>query len=87
MQKAQGVIMDYFKLTKTQKRVLRLIFCGFDDYEIAKKLCVSPVTIKTHTRDIYQIFGIFGLNRRAKLVIKLLLKFGIDTSKLDVNNL
>jgi len=40
------------QLTNQEKRITHLVANGFIEKEIADILCISPVTVSTHTRNI-----------------------------------
>ena len=42
----------FIKLTKREEQIIKLIAKGYNNYNIAKKLFLSPETIKTHKRNI-----------------------------------
>lgn len=41
-------------LTRREKEILRLVASGISNERIAKRLCISPFTVKTHIRNIYR---------------------------------
>lgn len=45
---------EKFALTKREAEILRFLIYGYDRTYIATKLTVSPETVKTHTRHIYE---------------------------------
>ena len=45
-------------LSKREKEVLRLVALGFSNDEMAKKLGISPHTVKTHLYHVYQKIGV-----------------------------
>ena len=50
-------------LTPKQKEVLKLMGLGLSNKEIARKLSVSPETVKTHAKDL---FGRLGVKNRTQ---------------------
>lgn len=48
--------MFYLPLTETEEKIFSYIIKGFTNEQIAKKLFVSPHTIKTHRNRIYLKF-------------------------------
>ncbi len=51
------------ELTPKQKEVLKLMGLGLSNKEIARKMAVSPETIKTHAKDL---FGRLGVKNRTQ---------------------
>jgi|SRR3989304_6686446 len=61
-------LKKYNQITKREKEIIKLIIIGKSSFEIAKILCVSELTIKTHRQNIYRKLGfsnIFNLVRFA----------------------
>lgn len=54
MDSACVVASEKFELTKRETEILSYLIKGYDRAYIAQKLCVSPETVKTHTRHIYE---------------------------------
>jgi len=54
----EAYLMPGEKLTPREIEVTLLILKGYTNNEIAKKLFVSPNTIKTHLKNIYDKFGV-----------------------------
>ena len=54
-------------LTQRELEVLRLIMQGLANKEIARRLFVSPDTVKVHSRNIY---GKLGVSSRTQAVAK-----------------
>ncbi|NND32519.1 MAG: helix-turn-helix transcriptional regulator [Saprospiraceae bacterium] len=55
-------------LSCRELEILKLIMSEYTTSEIAKKLCVSPETIKTHRKHLFQklnVRNVAGLVRRA----------------------
>ena len=44
-------------LTKRQLEVVKLIAVGFQDKEVADKLCISVSTVKAHLLTVYELLG------------------------------
>lgn len=51
-------LSEKFNLTPRQLEILSLVAKGFSNKEIARLLDVSPETVKSHLRDIFQRFGV-----------------------------
>ncbi len=57
----QGVyIRKLYSLTPRELEVIRLIFAGLKNEEIARQLNIRPGTVKTHIRNIYRRMGLHG---------------------------
>jgi len=46
------------KLSRSEYKVLELLVEGQTNVEIASRLYLSPNTVKTHVRDIFNKFGV-----------------------------
>lgn len=46
------------KISKSEMEVMRLYYEGFETEDIAKKLFLSPETVKTHRKNVYLKLGI-----------------------------
>lgn len=57
--------MSMETLTEAQLRVLRALLTGKSEKEVAELLFISPHTVHTHVRAIYQYYGV---NSRASLM-------------------
>lgn len=67
------------ELTKRELEVMELIVKGLDDKEIADKLFISCLTVRTHKAHIYEKYSVNGDTARVKAVIKYLkYKRGLD---------
>ena len=53
-----------FKLTKRQRDIMGLFLLGFTNEAIAKEMHISIHTVKSHVRNIYEIYGLSGLKNR-----------------------
>lgn len=58
-----------FGLTKRQREIVILVIRGLSNREIAEKLFISEQTAKDHLQDAFEKIGV---NRRSKLIAKLL---------------
>lgn len=54
-------------LTHRQKQICRLVSLGLSDKEIADNLCISPCTVRSHLRIVFERSGV---RRRAELAIR-----------------
>ncbi len=59
--------LDYLKISDKEYEVLELLAAGHSNQEIAKKLFVSPNTIKTHLASLYRKLEV---SRRTQAVNK-----------------
>lgn len=64
------VIEGWKKLTKKEKLVLSMVSEGAGRSEIAKRLSVSPETVKTHRRNILAKLGLHSTADLAKLAVR-----------------
>ncbi|WP_151759289.1 response regulator transcription factor [Dictyobacter vulcani] len=48
----------YEPLTKRETEVLKLMFRGLGQEEIAEKLCIAPATVNKHRQHIYERLGV-----------------------------
>ena len=53
-------------LTKRQLEVVKLIAVGFQDKEVADKLCISTSTVKAHLQAVY---GLLDFKNRYQLML------------------
>ena len=60
------------ELTPRQLTVLRLIFDGKSDKQIANQLKIRPPTVRTHVQRIYKRVGVSG---RIELVVEIIREF------------
>ncbi len=60
-------------LSKRELQVIRYVQRGFSNQEIAKKLDLSPRTVKVHLNRIYLKMGLYqtGKNKRVSMVSRL----------------
>lgn len=58
--------VDITSLTPTETKVLKLVAQGVSNDAIAEKLCVRPVTVKTH---LYKIFKKLKVNSRTQATL------------------
>jgi DNA-binding NarL/FixJ family response regulator len=58
--------MQYQRLSKQKKEVLRLIALGFSKDEIAERLVVSEATIGSYLHDIYNFLNVSNLGKKVK---------------------
>jgi len=58
-----------FNLSKRQMDVIKLICKGLSNSEIAERLCISHLTVKTHVQNIFEKTGV---NSRPALVYKII---------------
>jgi len=58
-----------FDLTRRQHEIVILVIQGLSNHEIAEKLFISEQTVKDHLQDAFEKIGV---NRRSKLIAKLL---------------
>ncbi len=56
-----------FQLTEKQKKVLKHISAGLSNKEIAKQLSISPETVKTHAKDLYEKLNVKNRTQAANL--------------------
>jgi DNA-binding CsgD family transcriptional regulator len=56
----------YDTITKREKEIIKLIVSGKTSFEIAKILCVSQLTIKTHRQNIYRKLGFSNIMELVK---------------------
>jgi DNA-binding NarL/FixJ family response regulator len=49
------------KLTPREKEILKLILNGYNNNEMAEKLCRGKETVRTHRHHIYDKFGVHFL--------------------------
>lgn len=61
-------ISSHFSLTIRETEILKLIFDGFSNKEIAKKLFISEYTVKDHIKSIMRKVDV---NSRQKLIAKI----------------
>jgi DNA-binding NarL/FixJ family response regulator len=61
-----------FQLTDKQKKVLQHISEGLSNKEIAKQLSISPETVKTHAKDLYEKLNVKNRTQAANLAKELL---------------
>lgn len=59
-------VIDPVILTPRRRQILDLVAQGLSNGEIGARLYLSPDTIKTHLR---KLFDAFGVRRREKLII------------------
>lgn len=57
---------DEFNLSKRERQVLRFLASGFTNKDIARLLCISPHTVKTH---VVNVFNKLGVNDRAQAAV------------------
>lgn len=57
---------EFLKLSVREKETLKLMVMGFKNREIAEKLFISEMTVKTHAN---KIFKKLGVNNRAKAIL------------------
>ncbi|WP_143962742.1 response regulator transcription factor [Litoribacter populi] len=55
------ILVEKYRLTKREMQILDLILNEYLTSEIAEKLCTSPLTIKTHRRNIFKKLGVRNL--------------------------
>ncbi|GLV53949.1 hypothetical protein KDH_08000 [Dictyobacter sp. S3.2.2.5] len=48
----------YEPLTKRESEVLKLMFRGYDQEQIAEQLCIAPATVNKHRQHIYERLGV-----------------------------
>ncbi|TNE74387.1 response regulator transcription factor [bacterium] len=70
-----GVVLEkepeqQFDLTEREVEILRLVTDGKSNKEIAEHLFVSPLTIKTHVKNIYEKLHVHSRAAAAKLALK-----------------
>ncbi len=60
-------------LSKRELQVIRYVQRGFSNQEIAKRLDLSPRTVKVHLNRIYLKMGLYqtGKNKRVSMVSRL----------------
>ncbi|MBT0809805.1 response regulator transcription factor [Litoribacter ruber] len=61
MDELEVVLAEKYKLTKREMQILDLILNEYLTSEIADKLCTSPLTIKTHRRNIFRKLDVRNL--------------------------
>jgi two-component system, NarL family, response regulator LiaR len=68
------LISDYkkgdYKLTSREKDILDLMIKGYSNKEIAKKLVISPSTVKFHVSNILLKLGVSSRNKAVSLAIE-----------------
>jgi len=59
------------ELTEHEKDILKLIFAGDSNKEIAQKLSMNENTIKLHVSKLYEKYGVSGeKNARIRLIVQ-----------------
>ncbi len=58
--------MQYLKLSKQKKEVLKLLAFGFSKEEIAKRLIVSEATIGSYLHDIYNFLNVSNMGSKVR---------------------
>ena len=73
--KQWSYVQNRYSLTPRERQIAELICQGLRNGSIAKNLCITPGTVKTHTRNIYRKVHV-------KSKIAMLLKFLTDVKEL-----
>lgn len=71
-EKEWEVILAELSLSPRQKEVIRRLFSGLSDKQIAAKLNISVPTVRTH---IGRLFSRFHLQDRSELILRIFLQF------------
>ncbi len=58
LERHAAAIADEFKLSAREFEILELLGQGFTAQGIAKRMVISPYTVQTHIKHIYQKMGI-----------------------------
>jgi PAS domain S-box-containing protein len=64
--------LKHFSLTSRQQEIALLSAIGHSNNEIAKKLFISPYTVKDHQKEIFRIIGIHSRNELFPKLLNLL---------------
>jgi len=70
-------------LTERESQVLRLMFCGLANREIAVELCISVKTVEYH---VANILGKLGAANRTQAVVAALEQGLLDPADLEGHN-
>ena len=70
-------VLEY-KLTDTEREILKLVKQGFDNTEISKKSCFSFRYIENIIQNLYQKFEIDHANHKIKRVLLVLKSMDIQ---------
>jgi DNA-binding NarL/FixJ family response regulator len=62
---------DPVDLTRKQKQVLQLIGEGLSNKEIARRMCVSPETVKSHAKTLFRQLGVKNRTQAAGQIKRL----------------
>lgn len=61
-------ILEKYKITTREKEIIFLLVEGYSKKEVAQKLFISELTVKTHIRNIYEKLGVKNRIELLKLV-------------------
>jgi len=76
--KQWSYVQNLYNLTPREQEIAEQLCQGLGNGGIAKNLCISPGTVKTHTRNIYR-------KVRVKNKIAMLLRFLTDVRNFSTN--